>query len=71
MKMLHQIINNFSGALIPEMSFVFEGGYDYIYIPANKNKYITYEYKTKSAQIPQFNEQLFNKMLNNPKSVVD
>lgn len=47
MKLLHKIINDFSGSLIPNMSFVFEGGYDYIYVPANKNKYITYEYKSK------------------------
>ena len=71
MKLLRKIVNEFSGSLVPNMTFVFEGGYDYIYIPPNKNKYITYKYTSKESTIPQFSDVLFNRMLNNPFDFIE
>jgi len=72
MKILNKIINHFSGSLIPDMKFAFEGGYDFIYIPANKNKYITFKYNINdNKEIPQLNDVLFNRILNNPHSFMN
>lgn len=69
--LLQQMINTFSDWLVKGMEFEFEPRYDYIYIPANKNKYITFEYKDNTKSIPSFDDMLFDWMLNNPIEFVN